>query len=137
MRDDLPVSGLGSWWWSDTTVEAGFMISVEIPSSPRWRDVGERRREQSCTLLQKRLLAAVHERKSPLPLTLQRLLLSLPPSRRESVFLPGDLPPPACYCAVGSEGENGTAGAEGDWGRQAGVRGSRLPLERSVCITDV
>ena len=33
--------------------------------------------------------------------------------------------------------KNETAGAEGDWGRQAGVRGSRLPLERSVCITGV
>ena len=50
MRDDVPVSGLGSWWWSDT-VEAGFTVSVEIPSGPRWRDVGEGRREQSCTLL--------------------------------------------------------------------------------------
>lgn len=138
MQDDLPVSGLGSWWWSDTTVEVGFIISVEIPSGPRWRDVGERtRREQSCTLLQKCVLAAVHEHKSPLPLALQRLLLSLPPSCRESVFRPADPPPPASYCAVESEGENETAGAEGDWGAQAGVRGSRLPLERSVCITDV
>lgn len=105
MRDDLPVFGLGSWWWSDTTVEARFIISVEIPSSPRWRDVGERRREQSCTLLQKCVLAAVHEHESPLPWTLQRLPLSLPASRRESVFSPADPSPPASYCAVGSEGE--------------------------------
>lgn len=38
---------------------------------------------------------------------------------------------------MGSEGENETAGVEGVWGRQAGVKGSQLPLERSVCITGV
>ena len=55
----------------------------------------------------------------------------------ESVSSPADPPPPASHHAVGSEGENETAGVEGVWGQQAGVKGSQLPLERSVCITGV